>query len=155
MVFPIAAHQHVQNQVELEPGEPVVGRGTAQFQVELVDIPALGARHRYDDLGKHVQCTAYHAYRLDITLEYRPGQYRRLDEILRVGGVERTATDGTHLVAGPPYALDAAGDGVRRLHQDHLVQRPDIDAHLERAGGDDRLQFTLLEAGFHVGTDLA
>ena len=47
------------------------------------------------------------------------------------------------------HSLQRGGDGHRSLHHHHLVKVPNVDAQLQRVGGDDGLQLAFLELLLH------
>ena len=53
--------------------------------------------------------------------------------------------DRVHLMARAADALQAAGDGGRRLDLDHQVDGAHVDAELERRRGDQRAELSCLE----------
>ena len=61
-----------------------------------------------------------------------------VEEVSRVARIQHGPADLPDLVSGPPDALDGRRDRQRALHEDDLVERADVDAHLERVGRDDR-----------------
>ena len=57
-------------------------------------------------------------------------------------------------MAGTPHPLQPRSHRGRRLHLDHQVDRPHVDAQLEGRGGDHRLQLTAFEGIFDLETML-
>src|SRR5439155_24997276 len=58
-------------------------------------------------------------------------------------------------VSGAADALQALGDTARRLDQDGQVDRADVDAELERSGGDDGAELPGLQLGLDLVALLA
>src|SRR5215470_14703932 len=55
---------------------------------------------------------------------------------------------------GPSHPLQEGGDGARRTELADEIDFTNVDAKLERGGGDQRVEFTRLEASFDVETVL-
>ena len=60
-------------------------------------------------------------------------------------GVEDTARNIAHAVAGAAHALQGGGDGGRRGHLNDEIHVAHIDTQLERAGGHHAAQGSALE----------
>ncbi len=113
--------------------------------VELVEDPGLEAAHRQQHLGEHVERRHRHLDLLDPPLEDGPRHHRGVEEVAAVHRVDHPAAGLAHPVAGAADPLDRRGERTRRLEQQHLVELADVDAQLERVGGDDRLELAFLE----------
>ena len=57
-------------------------------------------------------------------------------------------------MSGAPRALQCGRHARRRLQHHHFVEFADVDAHFQRTGRDDGLQFTGLQALFHGHPDI-
>ena len=69
------------------------------------------------------------------------GQQRgALDQLVAGGRVHDPPRDAGAVVVGPAHALEEGGDAVGRADLAHQLDRPDVDAELQRGGGDQRAQ---------------
>ncbi len=154
-VAAVAAGEHLHHQVELGPGQVLVGAAASQELEQLVHGPRLGGGHGHDDLGQHVQRIGQGHERLDVPCPHRLGQGGGADEVLGEDGKDHPSADFSHPMAGAADALQGGGDGGRRLDQHHLIQIADVDAHLQGTGGDDGLELAALQPRLHLQPDFA
>ena len=146
----IAAGEHVERLAERIVGElGEVGAAARQCQ-ELVDVPLVDRGRGDDLLREHVERVARVAHLLDEPLAHAPHHDRRLEQVATELREDLAGARLTDLVAGAPDALDASGDGSRRLDEYHQIDRAHVDAELETAGRDDGAQ----ASAFQVGLDL-
>ena len=134
----VAAVEHVQHVVELAPLELGVGPGAPEEGVELVDRHALlpGARRDgHDLLRQHVEGVARHHRGLDEPLAHAPRDDGALEQVGAELGEDPSARDLAHAVPGAADALQPARDRLGRLHLDHEVHGPHVDAQLQRRRG--------------------
>ncbi len=110
--------------------------------------------HREQDLGQDVESVLDRAGRLDIPLADGADDDRRLHDVLVVGGEKCPPAHGSDPVAGAPHPLDGRGDRRRRLDEDDLVERADIDPQLERVRGHDGLEGPRLEPRLDIEAKL-
>ena len=75
----------------------------------------------------------------------QPGHHRRLQQVAAVLGEDDAARRLADLVAGTAHPLQPAGHRQRRLDLDDEVDRAHVDAQLQRRGGHDGRQPSLLE----------
>src|SRR5690606_32949005 len=93
--------------------------------------------------------------RLELAVEHGARGDRRVEEVARVGRIEEAARGAADGVTRAADALRRRGERARGLDQDHPVEGADVDAELERAGGDDRGKLPLLQAPLDRGAQLA
>jgi hypothetical protein len=67
------------------------------------------------------------------------------DQVVAGGGEQAPLGRAADLVSGAADPLQKAVDGARRADLAHQVDIADIDAQLQRGGGDQHLQFAALE----------
>ena len=151
----VAAGEHFHHQVEVFALQVGVGGGADEDAVEGVRGALLGTRAGNDGLRQHVERILQGAQRLDVAFPHRLGEHRGFDEVPRMGGEQGAAAGFADAMPGAPNALHRGGDGRRRLDEHDFVQVADVDAHLQGTGGDDGLEFALLQARFDFAADLA
>ena len=151
----VPAREHLQHEVEQAARQVVVRVAPSQGGVEVFDAPRLPGGHRDDLLRQHVERTLNRSHRLDPPLKHRACHHRGPEQILRDQRKERSLAGFADGVPGPADALYRRRDARRRLHQDDLVERPDVDPQLERVGGHDPPQLAGLEPLLHLRSDLA
>ncbi len=150
----VAAGEHLEHQVELLARQLAVRVARPQLVVEVVGLALLGGDHRQHHLGEHVERRRDGLQRLDVLLERRRRHRRRAQQVAPEERVEAAARDGAYRMAGAADALHRARHRERALHQQHLVEVADVDAQLERAGGDEGGQPAILEAALDGEADL-
>ena len=102
-------------------------------------------------LGQDIQCIARHPHGLQLPGQHAPRDHRALQQIPAELREDPAAADLAHPVTGPPDPLQTPGHRAGGLNQEHLVHRAHVDAHLQRAGGDDGLQLPALEEFLDLG----
>ncbi len=121
-------------------------RGRSPHGVEPpVGVQRLQRRRRHGVLRQDVQRVGGHAHRLDLAGQHALHADGAADQVGAVLGEQHPAGDLADLVSGPPDALQAAGHRRRRLHLDHQVDRPHVDAELQARRRHHRLQLPALE----------
>ena len=70
-----------------------------------------------------------------------------------MGRVQRSAADFANPVTGAADTLQGGCDGRGRLDEHDFIEVADVDAELQRVGGDDRLEFAFLEARLDLRAD--
>ena len=146
----VPPREHVQHQVEVLPLQVAIGKAGPDLVEQRIDVPPLHADHRDDHLREHIQRTQHGPDGLDVVGQHSTREDRRVQDVVRMRGKEGTAAHLTHLVAGSPHPLDGSRHGIGGLDQEHLVQIPDVDPHLERVRCHNRLEV----AGLHPPLDL-
>ena len=129
--------------------------GAAHQLVEVARIPVLYADHGHDLLGQHVEAVLGGIGRFDVTLEHGPGNSRRFEEVLAVGGEKAADAGLADQVAGAPHPLQAPCHAFGRLELYDQVHRADVDAQLQRGGTDKGRQPALLERLFQAKARVA
>ena len=151
----VAAGEHGQDQVEVVAGQVVVALGAADRGVQVVDRPGLAHGHGEHDLGEHVESAGDRGERFEVAVEGGAGDDCAVDQAAAVDRVEAAARGLADAVAGAADALDHGRHRGRRLHGEDLVDLADVDAELERGGGDHRLELAGLEPLLDHRADLA
>ena len=125
--------------------EAPVGRRPGEARVEDVQRERLGG-HRGDDLlGEDVERRLGHPDAVELLLADRADDRGRLEQLLALGDDDPALRDPREPVARPPDALERGRDVAGRLELDDQVERPDVDAELERGGRHERVQLAVLE----------
>ena len=145
LVGGIAAGEHVEDALEGRAREVREGRRPADEREEVVDAPLAEGHRRDEVLREDVEGVARHARLLDGALLHRLRDRGTREEVAAVLREDDAARDGVDLVARPADPLHAARDGRRRLDLHDEVDRPHVDAELERRGRDDRREASGLE----------
>ena len=110
LVGGVVAGEHADDGLEGVAPELGVVLGSPDEGEELVERPGMVGRRGHDLLGQHVERVARHARGLDRALVHPPGDHRRLEQVAAVLGEDDAARRLADLVAGPPDALEPAGD---------------------------------------------
>ena len=84
----VASGQHVQDQIELLPRQPPVGRSGSNGGEELIDRPSLVGAHGDDGLTERVQRILQGLERFDVAFGDRARQRCRLEQVMGVGAVQ-------------------------------------------------------------------
>ena len=131
--------------------------GAANEREQIVFLPVLGGGHGDDLLPHHVERRRRHQQAIELALRDRPHQRRAFDQLvagrredppLRLGRV-------LDLVSRSADALQRDGDRSRRSDLADEIDGADVDAQLERRGGDDRLELSGFELLFGRQPQLA
>ena len=127
-----------------------VGRGLAEESEEIVLAPGLARGLGDDLLGEDVErgdgrVDAVEAAGLD-----GADEGGALDELIAGGREEAALRREAEGVAGAADALEERRHAARRLELADEVDGADVDAELERGGGDERLHLAGLEALLEV-----
>ena len=101
----VAAGQHFHHEVELFARQRRVGRGPRQHRVECIRLPLFIGRARDQDLREDVQRIGDRPQWLEVALGDGLGDHGRLQEVLGVGRIQRTAADFADPVARASHAL--------------------------------------------------
>ena len=152
-----ALGQHVDHGVEIAARQIGVAIGAANEREQIVFLPVLGGGHGDDLLAHHVQRRRRDQQAIELTLQdraYQRGAFdqlvarRREDPPLRLGRV-------LDLMSRPADALQRNGDRSWRSDLADEIHGADVDAELERRGGDNRLQLSGFELLFGGQPQLA
>ena len=131
---------------ELLAPEIAVGRRVLEPRVQGVDRQRLGGDGGDDLLGQDVERRFGRHDPVELTFLDRSHDGRRLQQLLASGHDDPALGRAAQQVPGAAHALQGRRDVARRLELDDQVDRADVDAELERGGGDQRAQLALLEA---------
>ena len=129
--------------LELLPGELPVRPGPGDEVEQLVlghAVVAPGRRLGHDLLGEDVERLLGRVEGIEASALDRGQQRGALDQLVPGGRVHDPAGDTGAVVVGPAHPLQEGGDAVRRADLAHQLDRPDVDAELQRGGGHQRPQ---------------
>ena len=135
-----------------------VGPGAAQQLAQLVFAQSLlspGGHLRHDLLHEHVQRLLRRVQRVEAPARDRRQQRRALDELVARGGVDDAARNAAEVVVCAAHPLQERGDVVGRADLADELDGTDVDAELQRGGGDQRAQVTVAQAMLHALAALA
>ncbi len=147
----VAPGEHVQHRLQRAAGQLPVGAGADHQGVDLRRRPLPLAAQGRDLLGQHVQRVAGHAEWLQLAAQHAPGDDRALQQVAPELRVDTPAAHLPDPVPGAAHPLQPAGHRARGLDQQHPVHRAHVDAHLQRAGGDDGADAAALEPVLDLG----
>ena len=140
-----AVRGHRDHGIEILAREVAV-RPRAPHQGEELVFGALAARGFGDDLlGQHVERRIVRDDAIQLAGSNCAQKRRALDEIVARGREEPSFGRAGDRVARSADALQHGGDAVRRSDLADEVDVADVDAELERCGGDQRLQRPVLQ----------
>ncbi len=147
--------QHFDDFVEVLSREMAVGIGAAKEVEELRFVPILCGAHcdnllREDVHGGFGDCDA-------IEIALANGAHKRggFQQVIACGCKEPALGNCAAPVSGATNALQANGNGTRRADLADEVDAADIDAELQRRGGDQRAYFSGFEFLFRGEAQLA
>ncbi len=137
--------EHAQNGGEILARQGAIGIGAAAALVERVLAPFL-RRHLGDDLlRQHVERLLRDAEPVELAAADAVEQSGAFDQLVAREREEPSLGRAVDGVAGAADALQEAGDRARRGKLADEIDLADIDAELERGGGDQRLQAAVLQ----------
>ncbi len=142
--------EHRHDGVELPARELAVGPGPPDHREELVLPDRPRRRLGHDLLGEHVERPGGRGDGLERSGPQAPHQRRALDELVAAHGEEACLRRRAPPVSGPSGALQRHVERPRAAQLGHQVHRADVDAELERRGGDDGPEGTRLEPVLRV-----
>ena len=134
----VALGEHLQDLLEFLRGEIRVGLRAAEGVEQLLHAPFAAGDFRHDLLGEHVQRLRRHADAVELAAPDAVEEGGALDEVVerqREQPPLRRRADG---MARAADALEQRRDQPRRAHLADEVDVADVDAELERGGGDER-----------------
>ncbi len=147
--------EEVDDRIELLAGELGVGVDAPDEIEELIEIVRLHGDHREKYLGEHVEGLSHRGNGLDIPLHGGAGGDDGIKAIAAEEGIHARAARGADLMPRATGHLQAGGNREGRLREDHLVYGADVDAELERRGGDDGLELPASHLLLHEPAHLA
>ena len=98
-----------------------------------------------DLLGQHVDRRRRHDQRVEFAAAHGIQQRHAFHQLVARAREQPTLGHAADMVAGAAHALQEGGDAARRTDLAHEIHVADIDAELQRGGGDQHLQFAALE----------
>ena len=130
--------------------------GAANEREQIVFLPVLGGGHGDDLLRQHVERRRRDQQAIELALRDRAHQRRAFDQLVARGREDPALRLGRvlDLMSRPADALQRDGDRSRRADLADEIDGADVDAELERRGGDDRLQLAGFEPLFGVSRSL-
>ena len=131
VVARVPAGQQVEHRVEHVVGQLGEVRDAADDCAQLVDVPLVDRAHRHELLGEHVERVARIVRLLDQAGTHPLRHDRRLQQITTELREDLPAAGFADLMPRAADALQPARDRPRRLHLDHQVDGPHVDAELE------------------------
>ncbi len=150
----VALAQHVYHGVELGARQLPVHPG-APHQFEQLVLAVLAVRDLGDNLlRQHVERFRRDDQPVELAAAHGIEQRRALDQVVARLREQTALGDAADAVVGAPDPLQEGGDGVRRAQLADQVDIADVDAELERGGGDQHPQAAGLEALLGVEPDL-
>ncbi len=130
-------------------GRQVVERIRATHQVIKGDnILRFHGDARHHLLGEDVKAVQRHTQVLDISVQHGAAKRGTLEQVGRRLGDHASLADAVHNVPGAADALHTAGHVSGRFNLTDEVDRPHVDAQLERCRRHDRGQLALFEGLF-------
>jgi hypothetical protein len=133
-----AGRDEVDDLLELRARQPPIRPGPGDQAIQLVLGHALLAPRRrlgHDLLGEDVQGPLGWMERIEASAPDRGQQRSALDQLVPRGRVHDPPGDTRAMVVGPPHPLQEGGDAMGRADLAHQLDRPDVDAQLQRRGG--------------------
>ena len=122
------------------------GQARAHQREQLVLVPLARRDFGHDLLRQHVEGLAGHAQPVELAAPHRSEQRRALDQVVARQREQPPLGRAAERVAGAADALQEGRDRARRAELAHQVDLADVDAELERGGGDQRAQLAALQA---------
>ena len=110
-------------------------------------LPPFPATDFGDDLlRQHVQRRFGDVQGVEFAAAHAVEQGGAFDQVVAGGGEQAALGRAADLVAGAAHPLQKRGDGARRADLADQIDVADVDAQLQRGGGDQHLQLAALEA---------
>ena len=132
---PLGQHRH--NRVEILARQLPVGPGAAEQRVKLVLAATLGRRLRRRSAAPARRAAARgSSSRVELASSHAVEQRRAFDQIVARQREQPPLRRAADRVAGAPDALQEGRDRARRAELADQIDIADVDAELERSGGD-------------------
>ena len=142
----VALGQHLHDLLELLQREVAIRLGQLAALVQLVERPFAAGRFGHELLGQRVQRLLRHADAVELAALHRVHQGGALQQVVERQRKQPPFRDRADRMAGTADPLQEGVHRTRRAELADQVDVADVDAQLERAGGDQRLQLARLQA---------
>ncbi len=123
--------------------------GSADQIEQLVWLPLLGAGFGHQLLGQNVERRLRRVNCVEPPGPDGTEQGGALDQLVAGQRVEPTSGRAVAGVVGSAHSLEEGGDRPGGADLTHQLDRPDIDAELQRSGGHQRLQVACPKPTLH------
>lgn len=150
MAARIALGEHAHHGVEALAREIRVGCRAADAFEEVVLTPFRAGRLGHDMLREHVERRMRHDECIELAAPRAVDERRALDQIVARIRKEPALGRCAHLVPRAAHALQECGDAARRAELADELYIADVDAELERGGGNEHAQGAALQACFGI-----
>ncbi len=147
--------EELEGLVEVLAGERAIGVRAAEDVVEAVFVPGFGAAAGGDLLHEDVDGGFGDLELVELAGAHFAEERGLLEEVVAGGGEETAFGDGTAPVAGAADALHGDADVAGGGDLADEVDVADVDAELERSGGDEDLDRACFEFLFGVEAERA
>ncbi len=137
--------EHLDDLVEVLALEVREGKRAPHQVEERVDRPGLGRALRHDLLREDVERRLGRMHAIEPPGRDRLQERGALDQLVARGRKEPSLRLSVERVPRTPDALQEGRHAPRRLHLADEVDASDVDAELERSGGDERANIPRLE----------
>ena len=144
-----AVADEVDHLVELVARHLGVGRGAPEEREEIVGAPLLRAHLGHDLLRGDVEREVGELDGVEAPGANRGEERGALDQLVARERVQPPLGGAGAAVVGTAHPLQERGDAARRADLAHQLDRADVDAELQRRGGDQRPQVAGAQAGLH------
>src|SRR5579883_567254 len=150
-----AVGQHRNHLVEIPALEVFIAEGAPHRRVELVDFPFVLRARRYDLLRENVERRARYGDRIELGAPNCANERRRLEQLVARRDVDHAFRLGADPMPGTTDALQCNPDRSRRAQLNDEIDGSDVDAQLQRSGGDDGAQLTAAQRPLYLKARLA
>ena len=147
--------EHDENFVKGFAGEVAIVAGAADEGEEVVFVPFVGGAGGYDLLGEDVEGRFGQGELIEVLLADGANDGGALDKFVASGGEEAAFGDGSTPVAGAAHALQGDGDCAGRADLADEIDVADVDAELERGGGDEDAALALFETALGFESEVS
>ena len=135
-----ALREHGDHRIEFGARQGPVWPRAAQALIERVLRPVLGGNLGDDLLGQHVDRLVGNLETVQLAAPHAVEESCAFDQIVARQREQPPLGRAADRMAGAPDPLQEAGDRARRAELADEIDIADIDAQLQRGGGDQRLQ---------------
>ena len=146
----VAFGEHRQQRLIVLFIEIAIGRGLAKHCQQRLFCPFLTTDFGNDLLRQNIQWRFGNVQGVEFATAHAVEQGGAFDQVIAGGGEQTALGRAADLVPGTAHALQESRDGARRGNLADQIDFTDVDAQLQRGGGDQDLQLTALESLFGV-----